>query len=542
MTGRLHGSPTTGRRRAFPPTLDGDANRRLHIAILAGGTTWLVASLIHTAWLCDDAFITFRTADNFLHGFGLVWNVGERVQGFTHPLWLALLLPAYAAFRNPYVAILLGLLLTVGAICVIVLRVARSAWQRLVCFAALLSSKAFIDFATSGLENSLGYLLVAVFLWQWWDEPIGQRRTRRLTCLWALCVLTRPDLGVLVGPAILVDAFRAGLRSAVRPIAIGLLPLIGWEMFSIVYYGFFVPNTAYAKLNTGLAGHVLLQHGLNYYSRTLTADPITLPVIALAPLSIGQARWRGDWPIVAGLLFYCVYILTIGGDFMMGRFFAIPFCLAVGLLSRASWFDSPKPAVAAAAACLVAGLFAPWEPALFSGYGYERLDNLLHGTASPEPRDRYANMTIDDITDERRYYSSLAWLRTRGTINHDWAALGRRLRREQRRVAVLGTVGLAGYFAGPEVHIIDQLALAEPLLARLPAWPRSRAGHFGRDIPAGYPETIESGRNSLVDPQLARFYNRLHLIVSGPLWSRQRFSNIATMQFVMYAPIASSVR
>ena len=42
--------------------------------------------LVRTAWMCDDAFITLRTVDNFVQGYGLVWNVGERVQVYTHPL------------------------------------------------------------------------------------------------------------------------------------------------------------------------------------------------------------------------------------------------------------------------------------------------------------------------------------------------------------------------------------------------------------------------------------------------------------------------
>ena len=31
----------------------------------------------------DDAFISFRYAQNFLNGHGLVFNIGERVEGFT---------------------------------------------------------------------------------------------------------------------------------------------------------------------------------------------------------------------------------------------------------------------------------------------------------------------------------------------------------------------------------------------------------------------------------------------------------------------------
>ena len=42
-------------------------------------------------YICDDAFITYRTVDNFTHGFGLRWNTIERVQTFTNPLWMFLI-------------------------------------------------------------------------------------------------------------------------------------------------------------------------------------------------------------------------------------------------------------------------------------------------------------------------------------------------------------------------------------------------------------------------------------------------------------------
>ena len=67
---------------------------------------WLLATvlfllvLFHTAWLCDDAFILFRTADNFVHGQGLTWNVEERVQAYTHPLWLLLFSAVYCGYSR----------------------------------------------------------------------------------------------------------------------------------------------------------------------------------------------------------------------------------------------------------------------------------------------------------------------------------------------------------------------------------------------------------------------------------------------------------
>jgi hypothetical protein len=43
--------------------------------------------VVWKAWVCDDAYITFKTVDNFVEGYGLRWNVLERVQVHTHPLW-----------------------------------------------------------------------------------------------------------------------------------------------------------------------------------------------------------------------------------------------------------------------------------------------------------------------------------------------------------------------------------------------------------------------------------------------------------------------
>ncbi|TMQ06093.1 MAG: hypothetical protein E6J91_38830 [Deltaproteobacteria bacterium] len=42
---------------------------------------------VQRSWMCDDAFITFRYADNLVGGHGPVFNAGERVEGFTNLLW-----------------------------------------------------------------------------------------------------------------------------------------------------------------------------------------------------------------------------------------------------------------------------------------------------------------------------------------------------------------------------------------------------------------------------------------------------------------------
>src|SRR6188768_363986 len=67
-------------------------------------TLVFLAVLIRTAWMSDDALITLRTVLNATHGFGLRFNILERVQTFTHPLWLGVVTAAYYLTSNVYLA------------------------------------------------------------------------------------------------------------------------------------------------------------------------------------------------------------------------------------------------------------------------------------------------------------------------------------------------------------------------------------------------------------------------------------------------------
>jgi arabinofuranosyltransferase len=98
------------------------------------------------------------------------------------------------------------------------------------------------------------------------------------------------------------------------------------------------------------------------------------------------------------------------------------------------------------------------------------------------------------------------------------------------QVIVTSDIGMFGYFAGPAIQLIDPLAIGDPLLARLPArsdhW---RIGHFERRIPDGYLETVQTGRNVIIDPAVARLYDNVMLMTRGSLWSRKRWRAIVRM-------------
>ena len=73
---------------------------RVAIGVLL--TALFLGIVIRYGWVAEDAYITLRTVDNFVHGDGLRWNVAERVQAYTHPLWTLLLCAIYAVTREDF--------------------------------------------------------------------------------------------------------------------------------------------------------------------------------------------------------------------------------------------------------------------------------------------------------------------------------------------------------------------------------------------------------------------------------------------------------
>lgn len=473
--------------------------------------------LVRTAWMHDDAYITLRTVDNLVSGFGPRWNVSERVQAYTHPLWMVLLALPYAVTREAYFTpLVLSILVSAAAMWLFVSRLALSAGAVLVGASVFIFSKAFVEFSTSGLENPLTHLLLAIFFTLYWKvEPA---RTRILWFVAALMMLNRLDCGLLVLPPLMLRSYEMGWRTGVKSAAIGLVPLVIWEFFSIIYYGSPFPNTAYAKLNTGIGWGPLVMQGLVYLVNSITHDPVTLFAIAVFVLAAVATRPRDSWPIALGIVLYLIYVVSIGGDFMSGRFLTAPLFCAVLLMSRFELALKSPLTAGATAAIIALGVFATNRPPLLTQ------DDVLN----PPPR----TVTIGGVSDERaRYYRStglLRWDRYEPLPDFEWATAGREARGNPG-VVVRADNGMFGYFAGPAVHVVDVLAQGDPLLARLPALAKWRIGHFERPVPEGYLETIQSGRNVIADPAIGMKYQRLKTITQEPLWSRRRWRAIVAM-------------
>jgi arabinofuranosyltransferase len=500
---------------------------------------WLV---VQTAWVSDDAYITFRSLENLLHGYGPVFNVGERVQTFTHPLWFLVQAVANLAVRlwpaNPFgtgqlffVNMLLSISLSIAAVLVMCLKVAHDAKGAALGLLVLCLSKAFADYSTSGLENALAHVLAFCFLALYFTEARRSSRTYLgLALLAGLVGLNRLDLLLLFLPALGMLFWSSPNRPrALGAFVLGFIPLLAWELFSIFYYGSPIPNTALAKLNTGIEPLQLLTQGAHYYLNSLRIDLLTLLAIGAAILW-GIYRQDAHHAMLAlGILLYLGYILWIGGDFMSGRYFTAPLALAAALIARIRW-GSLKAWAVAAALITVLGIapicLVPQRGPNF-GQGNQRL---------------YVFIDAHGISDERRFYfeqmgfiTSLDQGAPAGYASEDWVHHPQQL----SRVELVGTLGISGYRYGPDVHVIDRNALADPLMARMPLqdslhW---RIGHFRHIIPEGYIQTLESGTNLIRDPDVARYYDRLSLVISGDLWDSARIVEIWNLNTGKYDPL-----
>jgi arabinofuranosyltransferase len=465
--------------------------------------------LIRTAWVGDDAFITARTVQNLLHGYGPTFNIAERVQAFTHPAWFLVLSLGTAVTGNVIVSLfLIPIILSIVTMALVVL-LAPSILMGIIGAAALMLSRSFIDFSTSGLENPLAHILTILFI-VLGLHLLSSKKSSHIILFFLLggsLYLVRPDLVLLILPLALFVFFKTyttPLRAAVT-LMLAATPTISWTIFSLWYYGFPFPNTAYAKLGAGIPKEDLVEQGFRYLHHSLMFDPITIVIIAIA-LLIGL-RSKVLSMISLGIVLYLSYIVWIGGDFMEGRFFSV---------------------------LLVASIFVIYTTHLSKRERYGLISAVIFFGAFNLPATILSGLQYEDysfrdggIANERGYYYQIQGLFSIERIDYPWE-------KEMLSVEVAcGGLGRFGLEGGPSRHMIDTCGLSDPLLARLPAAARDtggwRIGHFDRNIPIGYKESIIKDANLLQDEEVRDYYDSIRLITRGDLLSVERLHEIVRM-------------
>jgi len=305
-----------------------DGMRRWAPLVLVGAL--LVAHAAVFDFVCDDAFISFRYAENLVRHGQLVFDVGERVEGYTNFGWTMLLALVVALGGDPVLwSRLLGVACALGVLVV----VTRAVRERLAAAplaeatalgAALWLALAptFACWSTGGLETALFTLLATLGFaaaWRESEEPSAPARSG----LWlGASALARPE-GVLLfaltaahRALLLLRARRAPGRGEVAFVGGFLVLVLPYELWRIRYYGWLFPNTFYVKEG----GPALWAPGMRELGRFVLDHQLW----AVVPLALLCAR-----PRLLGLAaLWCAglatHVASVGGDFMELHRFLMP--------------------------------------------------------------------------------------------------------------------------------------------------------------------------------------------------------------------------
>jgi len=473
--------------RAMAPRLSERVQRAMRRAFV--GIAVVVGTLfaLRKASLFDDAFISFRYAKNMLDGHGLVWNIGERVEGYTNFLWTVMvaLVSAVTRVEIPWVGLVLSVLafalnlVIVARLSTVLARAAHPGTVALPLAALVLAAQdTFHTYGTTGLETGFASLLVntgALLL----VSQTTPRAAFVAGLVFILAVLTRPDhsLFYIVGAFVVftthlmpvVRARNTGPRgwwtagiSSMAAYAAPFTIYLAYLAWKLSFYGSIVPNTYYAKsanLSYWIQGEI--------YMRAFALQSHAWIVVVIA-LIVAPFAWRANETTRRYVLFaipaslaYVIYVWKVGGDFMHGRFYVsvLPLvvvlaCLAPEVVPAPRRFPRLMPGLVLASLCFVLA---------------QSLD-FFH-----DARGRW--MIRWHIAEERTVYP-ITSIMPLEVDRYTWP-VGHTLARLKKvgispRIAAPG-IGVIGYYS--ELELIDMLGLTDATVAQQIVTTRGRPGH-----------------------------------------------------------------
>ena len=441
----------------------------------------------------DDAYISFRYASNLAAGDGLVFNVGERVEGYTNFLWTLLLGLLIRFGGDPEVASkVLGILFAFATL-LLVLDTSRKLlpdrpWFSSIAALLLVTSPSFAIYAVSGLETAMFACLLVLAIRLFLREESSPKCFQWSWLVLFLLTLTRPEGLLFFG---LFAAAKFLPERNVRRLAVWALPylvlLIAYLAWKYVYFGNLLPNTFYAKTGRGL---YQFMGGLFYtYSYFKSYGGIITLILVLLPLAAwphhSSTRKKAVGLLLVSFATWVAYSVYKGHDPLPSfRFFVLvlPVTLllmthglailhqALGKLNKGNgWSTWAAPVMTA----LIVGLLM-----------FQNLVVTYLSTAS-KPQMREYQIQIMGMD-----------------ARHEFIPMGRALKKiapPESRIAVIDA-GAIPYYSG--LYTIDRWGLIDPHIAR-----RQGGGKVGEKFDAPY---VLSKRPEFIQTKMYRSgYKRL---------------------------------
>lgn len=399
----------------------------------------LAVTLRQRAACVDDAYVSFVFARNFAEGFGFVFNIGERIEGYSNFSWVLILaglnrffhasIPASAQFIGVFLGAI-NVWLTLG-IARIILGDENRRWAIAAAALTALDLRIAI-WNVEGLETPLYLFWILLALRIYLSKRFYWACAA--ACLGA--ALTRPD-GILIFVSIAAHRIYTLAREKRFPdkydaasAAIFILPFVCYNVWRMSYFGAGIhPNTFYARGDAGpLVGFLYI-----VFESYRAWGPLAIIMAAAAVYGAVKAH-----PLISPLSTWAVVSIistaALGGDWMPNARFLVPILPAVYIMAAAGCMSVKQKRIGAA----ILGLLI-----------FTQIAGAALYESKPSFDKRWAR-------NQNEFYMPLA---------EKLESLGAR-----GKLAAFSDVGYVSYYGG--VRVIDTLGLVDKRLARMPAGPQ----------------------------------------------------------------------
>lgn len=449
-------------------------NNNLIYGLLIVLSIVFVIICMNNKFIQDDAYISFRYVENFVNGNGLVFNIGEKVEGYTNLLWVLLL--SVFVFMKMSIESVSQILSVIFGIVVLIMTYYLSGlfplndeaklskkvkvdsnasvkYFDLIAPLFLVFTSSFIFWSVSGMETTMFISFVLCGIYFYLKDRKPDKLNYQFPLFILLATLTRPE-GMYFFGLIMIHKFFFAIKEKkaeglkeffsknnILSYLVYIIPVILYFLIRYSYYGYLFPNTYYAK--AGFSSEYL-NTGLDYFTKFLTSYLI-YGIVLIAPLYLFKKRECFFELTLFYLLIvsFILYVISVGGDVLkQGRFFlpVLPliYILFAKFLNemyykfRASMNGSVAGGIIAVACAVICIFYYTSQK--------ENLDSDIQGE----------NGLVQKMK------LSGAWFKTKQQ------GLGRPL-----NVAAT-TIGAVSYFAGPQVNVIDILGLTDKEVAHNP--------------------------------------------------------------------------
>jgi arabinofuranosyltransferase len=437
-----------------------------------------LVSTLKARFIQDDAFTSLRYVKNFINGNGLVFNIGERVEGYTNFLWVIILSVIEKINRTfslglliediaQYLSIFFGITIMVLTYLLsnVFIKTQENNAQgefvniiyRLLPVFMMSASTPLIYWSSSAMETSLFVFLfllsVLIHL-----KSKNEKHNYWFVIISVLNALLRPE-GIVFfiiimsyglyaeylkhkDKKIIQRIFNSFNRSIRIELTLFLLPILFYLIFRFIYYGYFLPNTFYAKTEFS---YQFIVRGIRYFLDFSKAY-LFYGIVLLIPFSLVLLKKVDNRISLFFIIIFTwiVLVILIGGDVLPIHRFFIPVMPLIYILFSLSLieiisFIVKKSLVRSLSKISIATIIILL---LIVNYGNQKEEMMI----------------------KRAYESGLV---KKMKIYAGWIEEQSRMKNEGEKITVaMSTIGAFSYYS--DARVIDLVGLTDSYIAHHP--------------------------------------------------------------------------